>query len=419
VRAEEMTLGQTADWFFSLAQVWPDVFDDAALAQYWNWSRQKVRQLVEETATERHRIFVGYLRAGALKMLRGKVSDCTACPLHKNRLKSRPVLDDCSWINDPFGEWEKIQPLGATSAEIMVVAEGPGRFEQRTGVPFVSFQVLIGSVCAWECGEFENCYGPDSQLPKQPCKPTSLRKNIPQQGEALEQELLQIRTDRASVKPFKILTVAGILDRALQQAGLWREGWNPRQSVRTDVDEKNQPRPGTVYLTNMVKCRSCVPKGNDFEDQTPSQEDMDSCSRWLQMQVHILQPSVIVALGNPAIGGTTGVKAPKVLSMRGSVVQGKFGVPVLADVHPSFISRRADQEKRGGSDDPITSEQYALDLVTTFETAKAIAAGSYKLPWQPTSSSSVCKTEFPSPKDMSYTSTFGDNGSLLPTGVEE
>jgi uracil-DNA glycosylase family 4 len=419
VRAEEMTLGQTADWFFSLAHRWPDVFDDAALAQYWQWSRQKVRQLGDETATERHRIFVGYLRAGALKMLRGKVSDCTACPLHKNRMRSRPVLDDCSWINDPFGEWEKIQPLGATSAEIMVVAEGPGRFEQRTGVPFVSFQVLIGSVCAWECGEFENCYGPESELPKQPCKPTSLRKNIPKQGDELEQDLLQIRMERASIKPFKIMTVAGILDRALRQAGLWREGWNPRQSVRDDVEEANRPRPGTVYLTNMVKCRSCVPKKDDFEDVTPSREDMDTCSRWLEMQVHILQPKVMVALGNPAIGGTTQVKEPRVLSMRGSVFQGRFGVPVLADVHPSFISRKTDAEKRGDSNDPITAEQYTQDLVATFETAKGIVAGTYQLPWPTAGSNSTYKTEFPSPKNMSFTSTFGDNNSLLPTQVEE
>lgn len=268
----------------------------------------------------------------------------------------------------------------------------PGQFEQRTGNPFVTYQVLAGSMCANRCGEYENCYSPKSQMPQQPCKPTSIY------NDKSPEELLQIRTDRANTPQFPIMTVAHILDKALLRAGLWREGWNGRQNLRGNPELP--AKPGSIYLSNMVKCRSCKPRanGNGWEDDTPSKENMDACTEWLEIQIYIIQPSIIVAMGNPAIAGTTGISDPKVLKMRGNVYPSKLGVPVLAEVHPSFISRQSPQDQ----------EVYVDHFVGSLERAKEIASGDYALPWMVQGGISMgSSTSFPSPLDMEFNvSTF-------------
>ncbi len=389
MRAEEMSHSQVAEWYFSLSDRWPDVFPDESLATYWMWARQIGGVSLPALDVHKKR-FVPYLRAGALRLLRASVGACEKCPLHQHRLAGRPVLDDSSYWSDPFGGLAgKEMPIGATSAEIMLVSEGPGQFEARTGNPFVTHQVLAGSMCAYKCGEYEKCYSPKSQLPQQPCKPVALKGS--------EEELVQIRTSLAEAPKFPIMTVAGILDNALTKAGLWREGWNGRQALRPNAEPK--ARPGTVYLTNMVKCRSCKPKssGVGLEDVTPSVADMETCTPWLEMQIHIIQPKVVVAMGNPAIIGTTGITDPKVLSMRGNLYPGKWGLPVLVEVHPSYISRQPDDEKA----------PHIEQFISTLEKAKQIAEGTLVVPWMNKKATPLLlDTEFPSIDDMTFTSTF-------------
>jgi uracil-DNA glycosylase len=54
-----------------------------------------------------------------------------------------------------------------------------------------------------------------------------------------------------------------------------------------------------VYIANIVKCR---PPGN----RKPRQDEMDICMPYLTVQLGIIQPKVIVALGNTALAGLTG-----------------------------------------------------------------------------------------------------------------
>ncbi len=393
VRAEEQTVAGIASWYFGLVDKFPDVFSEKELYKYWSFTTGWGDSCIDLNKE----VMVSNLRAGALKLLRAKVSKCKACPLHVHRLPGRPVLDDGSYTNDPFVTYDDVRyPIGATTAKIMMIAEGPGQFEQRTSTPFVSYQVLAGSLCAYECESYEKCYNSKSQLPQQPCKPVRLRKILP--PDTMEQSLIQIRTTRATASPFPIMTVAGILDKTLSKAGLWRESWNGRQVLR-DVKE-HKARPGSIYLSNMVKCRSCKPRenGNGWEDETPSKENMDTCTPWLEMQIYIIQPQVIIAMGNPAIAGTTGISDPKVLSMRGNVYPGKFGLPVLCEVHPSYISRQSPKDQEG----------HIEHFIASLETAKKIVSGDYVLPWMNNSgTTNITETEFPSPSDMSFTDTFG------------
>jgi DNA polymerase len=54
-----------------------------------------------------------------------------------------------------------------------------------------------------------------------------------------------------------------------------------------------------VYIANICKCRPP-------ENRKPKPEEMKACLEFLVKQIHIVQPKVIVALGNTALGGLTG-----------------------------------------------------------------------------------------------------------------
>ena len=131
-------------------------------------------------------------------------------------------------------------------------------------------------------------------------------------------------------KPFVGLS-GKLLDKALVEVGLDPE-----------VD---------VYVCNIVKCR---PPGN----RKPSQEESDTCIDYLEEQISICDPKVIITLGNTAtenlINTTFGVT-----KIHGKVFKRKLS-KVIPAYHPSFILRN------GGS----VSSQYQ-DFLTDIKHAIA------------------------------------------------
>ncbi len=361
-RAEVMSLREQAAWFFGFAEREPEVFPKGELGLLW----YHAEELAEDPAT-----FARYLRAGLLKRLWKAVGNCTACPLAGHRLKGRPVLDDGDWGNDPFSQvpGEKPAPVGALGAEIMLVGEGPGEYEQRTGQPFIGYYTLVGSSCARFCKEYEACFAPPEDekgarvrwngLPRQDCKP------VPLKGDALP-----VLQERAAAKPWVPYTAGVVLDQALSAAGFFRESWNGgRRALGKD------PLPATVYCCNVVKCRACdVDAKGDPQNREPHVEEIRECSRWLMLQILIVQPKVIVPLGNPAMRTLTGNPELKILSARAELYPGPGGIPLLPDVHPSYILRARDREHE------IAKAAFE-GLVETLKRAKELARGKEEVPW--------------------------------------
>ena len=58
-----------------------------------------------------------------------------------------------------------------------------------------------------------------------------------------------------------------------------------------------------VYITNIIKCR---PPGN----RTPAQSEMDSCFPYLEAQIAIINPSIIITLGGTSTLYLLGKKEP-------------------------------------------------------------------------------------------------------------
>ncbi|AFM13635.1 uracil-DNA glycosylase [Turneriella parva] len=91
-----------------------------------------------------------------------------------------------------------------------------------------------------------------------------------------------------------------------------------------------------VYIANVVKCRPTV-DGLGKKDRAPEADEVASCSPFLIRQIELVQPKVIVTLGNPAT---------RFLLKTGEGItrlRGKWhdynGIAVMPTYHPSFLLR--------------------------------------------------------------------------------
>lgn len=86
-----------------------------------------------------------------------------------------------------------------------------------------------------------------------------------------------------------------------------------------------------VYIANMVKCR---PPGN----RTPALEEIEACFPYLEAQIAIVNPSVIVTLGSISTGYFLGTKEP-MSKLRGQWFDWRGGKRIFPMFHPSFLLR--------------------------------------------------------------------------------
>lgn len=95
------------------------------------------------------------------------------------------------------------------------------------------------------------------------------------------------------------------------------------------------------YIANVVKCRPP-------ENRNPSPQEMDACFSFLQTQIHILKPKMILCMGKIAI--------EKLMNQSISITQshGQFfeynGIPVMPTYHPSALLRNTDLKRPAWED---------------------------------------------------------------------
>jgi DNA polymerase len=108
-----------------------------------------------------------------------------------------------------------------------------------------------------------------------------------------------------------------ILDQALEEAGIER---------------------AESYITNAVKHFKWIPKGTRRLHQKPGAREVGACLPWLDAEIALLKPEVLVVLGATAASGVLG-PAFRVSRDRGNVVSSRFAAHTLATVHPSALLR--------------------------------------------------------------------------------
>jgi DNA polymerase len=98
-----------------------------------------------------------------------------------------------------------------------------------------------------------------------------------------------------------------------------------------------------IFITNVVKCR---PPGN----RTPEPEEMMRCGDWLEAQLLLLRPKILVCLGGTAakwiLKTTEGITA-----LRGRWIDWR-GIEVFPMFHPSYLLR--DESRKKGSPKDLT-----------------------------------------------------------------
>jgi DNA polymerase len=115
-----------------------------------------------------------------------------------------------------------------------------------------------------------------------------------------------------------------LLDRALEDAGL--------------------PR-GQIYLTNAVKHFKFEERGKRRIHKKPSTAEVQACKPWLEAEVKLLHPRVIVCLGATAAAALFGNKF-RLTKDRGKALDHPWAHSVLATIHPSAVLRIVDSDQR-------------------------------------------------------------------------
>ncbi len=92
-----------------------------------------------------------------------------------------------------------------------------------------------------------------------------------------------------------------------------------------------------TYIANVVKCR---PVGPDGRDRPPSAEESAACRPYLERQVALIQPDIIVALGKVAALALLGLPEDSSLSSVRGKPASYGGRPLLPTFHPAYLLRK-------------------------------------------------------------------------------
>lgn len=100
-----------------------------------------------------------------------------------------------------------------------------------------------------------------------------------------------------------------------------------------------------VYITNAVKHFKFVERGKRRIHAKPKTIEIRACKPWLEAEIGVVRPALVVALGATAAQSLLG-SGFKLLANRGRVLQVPLAPPVLATIHPSAILRSPDDATR-------------------------------------------------------------------------
>lgn len=128
--------------------------------------------------------------------------------------------------------------------------------------------------------------------------------------------------DRAG-RPF-VGPAGKTLDKALAEAGIARRD---------------------LYVTNAVKHFKWEPQGKRRKHKKPTATEIAACRPWLEAEIEVVKPRVIVCLGVTAAQAVFG-KAVRLNEMRGRPWSTSIAPIVFVTVHPSAVLRHPDAVER-------------------------------------------------------------------------
>jgi len=100
-----------------------------------------------------------------------------------------------------------------------------------------------------------------------------------------------------------------------------------------------------AYVTNAVKHFKFTQRGKRRIHDKPNRYEREACKPWLDAELEVIAPAIVVLLGATAAQGLLGSKF-KVTEMRGKVLTAPWAKYLIATVHPSSVLRAPDDEAR-------------------------------------------------------------------------
>ena len=100
----------------------------------------------------------------------------------------------------------------------------------------------------------------------------------------------------------------------------------------------------TTYVTNAVKHFKWQARGKRRIHQKPNWAEMTACRPWLEAELEVIRPRVLVLLGATAAQSLLG-RQFRVTQSRGQLVESDLAEHVTATVHPSSILRGEPEER--------------------------------------------------------------------------
>jgi len=99
-----------------------------------------------------------------------------------------------------------------------------------------------------------------------------------------------------------------------------------------------------VFICNTVKCRPTLDDGGKkLRNRAPDPIELKNCRAYLDEQIAIVRPEIILALGAPAAKSFMGDKF-SITKQRGQWFEGPEGIAVIATFHPAYILRQTGGE---------------------------------------------------------------------------
>lgn len=117
-------------------------------------------------------------------------------------------------------------------------------------------------------------------------------------------------------KPF-VGPAGALLEQALKECGIAR---------------------AEVYITNAVKHFKWELRGKRRMHKTPAQKEIDACHPWLERELAVVKPRLVIALGATALRSLLGHTMP-IQENRGKLLRLADDTPLVVTVHPSFLLR--------------------------------------------------------------------------------
>ena len=104
----------------------------------------------------------------------------------------------------------------------------------------------------------------------------------------------------------------------------------------TDIIKAMKLTRDDVYIANVIKCRPP-------ENRNPEPDELDACRPFIQRQIELIQPKVIVTLGKFALQSLTG-RAYAISAARGQWTEYN-GIKVMPTYHPAYLLRTPSAKK--------------------------------------------------------------------------